>query len=49
MPDVNRENVKVEVAEPSTVRKESELSDPVLGSILAQFEELESLSNGSDD
>ncbi len=49
MPDVKRENVKVEAAEPSTVRKESELSDPVLGSILAQFEEFESLSNGSDD
>jgi chromosome segregation ATPase len=47
--DVKHENVKVEVKKSSTVRKESESSDPVLGSILAQFEQLESLSNGSDN
>ena len=41
--------VDVEVEEPSTPQKSSETSDPVLGSILAQFEELESVSDGFDD
>jgi len=49
MSDEKQVNVKVEVEEPSTAQKRSKSSDPVLGSILAQFEELESLSDGLDD
>ena len=49
MSDAKQANAKVEVEEPSTTQKRSESSDPVLGSILAQFEELESLSDGVDD
>ena len=47
--DAKQANVNVEVKEPSTPQKRSESSDPVIGSILAQFEELESLSDGLDD